>query len=405
MKCVRSALFILVSVTVTFAASAQTVRFDSARKLWFLSTRDTSYVLGINEQNEMQHVYWGKRIAAENDFAPAHLASAYGFETREGRTAEEYPAWGGMRYGEPCLKVTFPDGNRDLVLKFDSQKIGSDILEITLKDISYGVFVTLRYRVFTAFDVIEKSVRVDNRTKEPIVVESAQSGVWHLPSGQHYRLSYLHGYWAGETRLAQEPIDPGKKILESRRGNTSGQANPWFAIDAGGAADEEHGKVWFGALGWSGNWKLVIEDTPYDQVRVVGGFNDFDFSYPLKPGESLKTPLFYGGYTELGFGDAARLVHRFEREAILPARSADHLRSILNNSWEATQVNVDEAGREALSYKAARAGIQLFVTDDGWFGRRNDDHAGLGDWYVNPQKFPNGLGPLIQYVKSKGMKF
>ena len=405
MKCVRSALFILVSVTVTFAASAQTVRFDSARKLWFLSTRDTSYVLGINEQNEMQHVYWGKRIAAENDFAPAHLASAYGFETREGRTAEEYPAWGGMRYGEPCLKVTFPDGNRDLVLKFDSQKIGSDILEITLKDISYGVFVTLRYRVFTAFDVIEKSVRVDNRTKEPIVVESAQSGVWHLPSGQHYRLSYLHGYWAGETRLAQEPIDPGKKILESRRGNTSGQANPWFAIDAGGAADEEHGKVWFGALGWSGNWKLVIEDTPYDQVRVVGGFNDFDFSYPLKPGESLNTPLFYGGYTELGFGDASRLMHSFEREAILPARSAGHLRPILYNSWEATEFNVDEAGQKALADKAARIGVELFVMDDGWFGQRNDDHAGLGDWYVNPQKFPNGLGPLIQYVKSKGMKF
>ena len=405
MKCVRSALFILVSVTVTFAASAQTVRFDSARKLWFLSTRDTSYVLGINEQNEMQHVYWGKRIAAENDFAPAHLASAYGFETREGRTAEEYPAWGGMRYAEPCLKVTFPDGNRDLVLKFDSQKIGSDILEITLKDISYGVFVTLRYRVFTAFDVIEKSVRVDNRTKEPIVVESAQSGVWHLPSGQHYRLSYLHGYWAGETRLAQEPIDPGKKILESRRGNTSGQANPWFAIDAGVAADEEHGKVWFGALGWSGNWKLVIEDTPYDQVRVVGGFNDFDFSYPLKPGESLNTPLFYGGYTELGFGDASRLMHSFEREAILPARSAGHLRPILYNSWEATEFNVDEAGQKALADKAARIGVELFVMDDGWFGQRNDDHAGLGDWYVNPQKFPNGLGPLIQYVKSKGMKF
>jgi len=394
-----------VSVTVTFAASAQTVRFDSARKLWFLSTRDTSYVLGINEQNEMQHVYWGKRIAAENDFAPAHLASAYGFETREGRTAEEYPAWGGMRYGEPCLKVTFPDGNRDLVLKFDSQKIGSDILEITLKDISYGVFVTWRYRVFTAFDVIEKSVRVDNRTKEPIVVESAQSGVWHLPSGQHYRLSYLHGYWAGETRLAQEPIDPGKKILESRRGNTSGQANPWFAIDAGGAADEEHGKVWFGALGWSGNWKLVIEDTPYHQVRVVGGFNDFDFSYPLKPGESLNTPLFYGGYTELGFGDASRLMHSFEREAILPARSAGHLRPILYNSWEATEFNVDEAGQKALADKAARIGVELFVMDDGWFGQRNDDHAGLGDWYVNPQKFPNGLGPLIQYVKSKGMKF
>ena len=403
MKSVRFGLFIL--VTFTSAAMAQTVRFDSARKLWFLSTRGTSYVLGINEQNEVQHMYWGKRVAADGDFAPARMAEAYGFETRDGRTAEEYPAWGGMRYAEPCLKVTFRDGNRDLVLKFDSQKISSDTLEITLKDISYGVFVTLSYRVFPVFDVIEKAVRVENRTKQPIILESAQSGVWHLPPGQHYRLSYLHGYWAGETRLTQELIDPGKKILESRRGNTSGQANPWFAIDAGGGADEQQGKVWFAALGWSGNWKLVIEDTPYDQVRVVGGFNDFDFSYPLKPGESLSTPPFYGGYTDLGFGEASRMMHRFEREAILPARSVDHVRPILYNSWEATYFNVDEAGQKALADKASRIGAELFVMDDGWFGQRNDDRAGLGDWYVNRQKFPSGLAPLIQYVKGKGMKF
>jgi alpha-galactosidase len=402
MKPVRFGVFIL--IVVSSAAMAQTIRFDAARRMWFLSTQSTSYVLGINEQNEVQHLYWGKRVTADVDFAPAHMAEAYGFETREGRTGEEYPAWGGMRYAEPCLKVTFPEGNRDLVLKFDSQKISSDTLEITLKDISYGVFVTLSYRVFPAFDVIEKAARVENRTKQPILLESAQSGVWHLPPGQRYRLSYLHGYWAGETRLTQEPIDPGKKILESRRGNTSGQANPWFAIDAG-SADEEHGKVWFGALGWSGNWKLVIEDTPYDQVRVVGGFNDFDFSYPLRPGESLSTPPFYGSYTDLGFGEASRLMHRFERESILPTRSAGHVRPILYNSWEATYFKVDEAGQKALADKAAAIGVELFVMDDGWFGQRNDDHAGLGDWYVNPQKFPNGLAPLIQYVKSKGMKF
>ena len=395
---------LLLLILVTPVAMAQTIRFDASRKIWFLSTRDTSYVLGINERNEVQHVYWGKRVSADSDFAPAHTAEAYSFETREGRTTGEYPAWGGMRYAEPCLKVTFPDGNRDLVLKFDSQKISSDTLEITVKDINYDVFVTLSYRVFPAFDVIEKTARVENRTKQPILLESAQSGVWHLPAGQRYRLSYLHGYWAGETRLTQEPIEPGKKTLESRRGNTSGQANPWFAIDAG-SADEEHGKVWFGALGWSGNWKLLIEDTPYDQVRVVGGFNDFDFSYPLKPGESLITPPFYGGYTDLGFGEASRLMHRLEREAILPARSADHVRPILYNSWEATYFKVDEPGQKALADKAAAIGVELFVMDDGWFGQRNDDHAGLGDWYVNPQKFPNGLAPLIHYVKSKGMKF
>ena len=400
----KTICFGLLLILVTPVAMAQAIRFDAARKMWFLSTRDTSYVLGVNERKELQQVYWGKRVGADRDFAPAHTAEAYSFETREGRTTEEYPAWGGMRYAEPCLKVTFRDGNRDLVLKFDSQKISSDTLEITVKDISYDVFVTLSYRVFPAVDVIEKTARIENRTKQPILLESAQSGLWHLPAGQRYRLSYLHGYWAGETRLTQEPIEPGKKILESRRGNTSGQANPWFAIDAG-SADEEHGKVWFGALGWSGNWKLLIEDTPYDQVRVVGGFNDFDFSYPLKPGESLSTPPFYGGYTDLGFGEASRLMHRLEREAILPARSAGHVRPILYNSWEATYFKVDEAGQKALADKAAAIGVELFVMDDGWFGQRNDDHAGLGDWYVNPQKFPNGLAPLIHYVKSKGMKF
>lgn len=403
MRLARLGLF-LVSIVVASAAVAQTVRFDPARKLWFLSTRNTSYVLGINEANEVQHVYWGKQVSADTDFAPAHLAAAYGFETREGRTSEEYPAWGGMRYAEPCLKVFFPDGNRDLVLKYDSQKVGSDDLEITLKDIRYGVFVTLSYRVFPSFDVLEKAVRIENRTSQPIVLESAHSGVWQFPQAQPYRLSYLHGYWAGESRLAQEPVNPGKKILESRRGNTSGQANPWFAIDTG-PADEEHGKVWFGALGWSGNWKLVIENTPYDQVRVVGGLNDFDFSYPLKPGESLSTPPFYGGYTELGFGEASRLMHGFERRSILPSRSADRLRPILYNSWEATGFNVDEAGQKSLADRAARIGVELFVMDDGWFGQRNDDRAGLGDWHVNLQKFPNGLGPLIRYVKSRGMKF
>src|SRR4051794_37148508 len=108
MKSVCCGLFVLILVTPV--AVAQTIRFDASRKMWFLSTHDTSYVLGINEQNGVQHVYWGKRVAADNDFAPAHTAEPYSFETREGRTPEEYPAWGGMRYAEPCLKVTFAEG-------------------------------------------------------------------------------------------------------------------------------------------------------------------------------------------------------------------------------------------------------------------------------------------------------
>ena len=386
-------------------AIAQSVQFDQSRKLWFLQTRNTTYVMGLNEANELQHLYWGKRVPT-SDFSSAHLAEAYGFESREGMSPEEYPAWGGIRFAEPCLKVTFAGGNRDLVLKYQSYKTSADTLEIALKDISLDLFVTLTYRVFPEFDIVERTARIENRTKEVATVESAQSGVWTLPpQAKPYRLSYLHGYWAGETRLAQEPILPGKKVLESRRGNTSGQANPWFAIDAGGTANEEHGSVWFGALGWSGNWKLTIEDTPYNRVRVVGGYNDFDFSYPLGPGASLSTPAFYAGYTDSGFGEASRHMHDFERGVILPRGSAGHVRPVLYNSWEATYFDVTEPGQISLANKAARIGVELFVVDDGWFGQRNNDHAGLGDWYVNRKKFPNGLGPLIDHVHRRGMKF
>jgi alpha-galactosidase len=238
-----------------------------------------------------------------------------------------------------------------------------------------------------------------------MTIESAQSAVWHLPPGEGYRLSYLTGRWAGETQLTREPIHPGRKVLESRRGTTSHEANPWFAIDAGGTADEEHGRVWFGALGWSGTWKMVVEQTPYQKVSVTAGYNDFDFGYLLQPGESLDTPPFYAGYTDGGFGESSRILHRFLREQILPDHANPHPRPVLYNSWEATTFNVNEAGQTALAEKAAKLGVELFVMDDGWFGQRNDDHRGLGDWYVNPQKFPNGLGGLIASVNRLGMKF
>ena len=132
----------------------------------------------------------------------------------------------------------------------------------------------------------------------------------------------------------------------------------------------------------------MVEETPANQVRVTGGFNDFDFGYPLKPGESLETPAFYGGFTDRGFGESSRIMHAFERQQILPDHAAPHPRPVLYNSWEATTFDVNEAGQKQLADKAAKIGVELFVMDDGWFGARNDDHAGLGDWTVNPQEVP-----------------
>jgi len=395
----------LLLLSAMMAGAQQPVRWVPESKLWVLETAHTSYVIGINDLNQVQHLYWGGKLTRPQDLTPARAAEAYAFESREGMTAEEYPGWGGMRYYEPCLKVTLPSGVRDLVLQYVSHEIRGDTLEIRLKDIQYDAVVHLFYRVYADADIIRKQARIENASNQTLTMESAQSGVWRLPPGDGYRLTYLQGRWAGETQVTREPVHPGKKILESRRGNTSHQANPWFAIDYRGQADEEHGSVWFGALGWSGNWKLTVEETPNQQVRVTGGYNDFDFAYPLKPGESLETPPFYGGFTSRGFGEMSRILHRFEREHIAPRSTAARPRPVLYNSWEATTFAVDEAGQKELAAKAARLGVELFVMDDGWFGQRNDDHAGLGDWYVNPKKFPQGLQGLISHVNGLGMKF
>ncbi len=383
------------------------VRYLPDLKVWVLSTDRTSYTIGLNARNELQSLYWGEKLQSDYDLFAAHSRPEHAsFDSSETMTNNEYPGWGGRYYNEPSLKVTLADGDRDLVLKYASHEIRGDTLVIRLKDIQYDLFVDLTYKVFAKEDIIRKQAEVENHTSQVVTIESAQSGVWYVPAGEGYRLTYLTGRWAGETQLIREPINPGKKVIDSRRGNTSHSLNPWFAIDERGEADEEHGRVWFGALGWSGNWKLAVEETPAaHQVRVTGGYNDFDFSWPLQPGQSLSTPPYYGGFSSQGFGEASRLLHRFERDEILPDQAQPHVRPVLYNSWEATEFNVNESGQKVLAEKAAKIGVELFVMDDGWFGQRKDDHAGLGDWFVNRQKFPNGLQPLIAYVNGLGMNF
>lgn len=410
------ALLVTAAVVMGAAAMARAqsgtvpIRYLEDRKLWVLSTDHATYAIGVNERGELQNVYWGKKLTRDADIEAAHSQPEWAsFDSPETNTNGEYQGWGDRVYTEPCLKVTLADGDRDLVLRYVSYEIKGDTLTLRLKDIQYDLEVDLSYRIFPAEDIIRKQAVIRNHTNQPITLESAQSGVWYVPRGGGYRLTYLAGRWADETQLTRDSIRQGKIVLDSRRGNTSHQLNPWFAIDGGSRledlATEDHGRVWFGALGWSGNWKLAVEESPAQQVRVVGGYNDFDFGYDLEPGESLSTPPYYGGFTDRGFGEASRLMHRLERERILPDRAQPILRPVLYNSWEATEFNVNEEGQKALAEKAAKLGVELFVMDDGWFGARNNDHAGLGDWSVNPQKFPNGLKPLIDYVNSLGMDF
>jgi len=382
------------------------IHYDSATRVFRIDAADVTYAFGINEREELQSLYWGKRLAEKDPIQAAHRRKgSSSFDPEVDATPQEMVGWGGGLYNEPDVKITFPDGNRDLVLHYLHHTIEANVLIVCMKDIQRDVFVTLRYEMNTNTGILARSARIENKTQTSLVVEEAQAATWNLPASHDYQLSYLTGRWAGEWALQQQAINPGKTILESRRGSTGDESNPWFAIARGNHPDEDNGDVWFGALGWSGSWQIAVEKNSAEQVRVTGGFTPFDFSYRLAAGESLQTPTFYGGYSHDGIGGASRLLHRFELNSLVPHAPHRQVRPVLYNSWEATGFDVDEAGQEALAEKAAGIGVERFVMDDGWFGQRKDDHAGLGDWYVNPVKFPHGLKPIIEKVQALGMDF
>lgn len=367
-----------------------------------------SYGFGVDSKGNLLHVYWGDKVRLEDC---ANLTRAFyhsHFDPEVEREKEEYGAWGGLSFVEPGVKVRFPDGVRDAKLCYAGYTVSRDgthdVLTIHMKDPHYSFEADLVYRVLPDLDLIERRACLRNAGAEDIQIEIVQSAVWSIPFHKDYRMTYATGKWESETQLRSALLTEGKKVIESRRGTTSHHANPWFAID-NGRADEENGNVWFGALAWSGNWKITAEKTAFGHVRVVGGVNEFDFEWCLKPGETFETPVFTGGYSRDGFGGMSRKFHRYQLQHVLPSGPTGGLRKVLYNSWEATTFDIRVEEQLALARKAAKLGVELFVVDDGWFGKRNDDKAGLGDWYVNTDKLPNGLGELIGPINAMGMDF
>ncbi len=373
---------------------------------WVLETETSGYAFGVNNAGLLAHRYWGPRLPRVADYAPApDPAFSTSFDTPAQRTPEEYPGHGGIKFIEPCLKVTFANGVRDVVLRFagyDLHEGDTPELRIALRDRDYPFRVTLHYRVHAAYDLIERWATVSNDGDAPVHIERIWSAQWHLPPGIDYRLTHVTGRWLDEMHIRREPLIHGVKILESRRLTTSHQHNPWFAVEAG-TAGEEMGEVWFGLLEWSGNWKLAAEVTEYQATRVSLGINDWDFAWRLDARQSFTTPPSFGGFTAAGFGGMSRRLHDFIRDRVLPHGRMPH--KVLYNSWEATTFAVDEPSQVQLAALAAPLGVELFVVDDGWFHGRTTDNAGLGDWWPDERKFPRGLAPLIEQVNALGMDF
>ena len=211
----------------TAPVSGQVFRLDGG---------NSTYAFGVNERGELQPLYWGGRLGPHDHIAPAHsLPEMASFDPPSTTTPQEYASWGAGLYTEPALKVTFGDGNRDLVLHYvRASTRGSQAIEVLLKDISREIYVTLRYSMDAESGILARSASIENREAQPVVIEQAAAAQWTLPAAR-YTLSYLTGRWAGEWTLNQEPLLGGSRVLESRRGTTGHQANPWFAIsrDAG----------------------------------------------------------------------------------------------------------------------------------------------------------------------------
>lgn len=395
----------MAALAVPFRSDAET-RFDERTKVFRLDGDGVTYAFGIDSVGQIQALHWGGSLAVDDPLPAAPKPSDFsGFDRANSVTPLEYVAFGGGLVTEPSLKVAFPDGGRDLVLRYAGHEMTAEGIRVRLKDISAEVHVELTYGMDKATGMLSRSARVYNRTRRPLRIDQMAAATLNLPFADDYELHYLTGRWAGEWTVQKRPLEAGSTVLESRLGMTGSQNNPWFAVGRKDVSEEENGPVWFGALAWSGSWRMVVEKDILGHSRITAGYNPFDFAYLLKPGESLETPVFYAGYSPDGMGGASRRMHRFQRTVILPGAPAPKLRPVLYNSWEATEFAVTEQGQVALAEKAATLGVERFVMDDGWFGKRNNDRAGLGDWTVNREKFPQGLTPLIRRVRELGMEF
>ncbi|OGV62778.1 MAG: hypothetical protein A3K19_07580 [Lentisphaerae bacterium RIFOXYB12_FULL_65_16] len=378
------------------------IDYIAEKKLFVLATPNSTYAMAINGQGALGHVYWGKRVSRAADlFEPPP-----GFG---GVSQQEYPGWGEYFFDEPALKIAFHDGTRDVRLRYASHDTVSHResreLRILLKDSFYPLSVTLVYRLHPDCDVIDRHAVVTNEGADPMTIESVQSAAWYPPRDNTYRLSYQTGRWGKEYRPQEWTMGQGRAVLDTRRGTSGPDFTPFFWLDVNGKADEDNGQIWFGALHWSGNWKITIERNRDNQTRITGGVNDFDFSWVLRTRESFTTPVFSGAFTDAGFGAASRIWHDYQRAYLFRKEKANGLMPLIYNSWGTFQFDIDEKRMVQLAELAAGIGVELFVIDDGWFGRRINDKCSLGDWYPSPDRFPNGLNPLIDKVNSLGMDF
>lgn len=375
-------------------------------RYWLLETGSTAFALGLDDTEVLIQTWYGPRLPRFEDYPAASRGPIFAMEYTMQQTHQDLATGEAGASDERSIDAYSESGLRGFVLRFQSAAVDGDTLQLTLRDELHAATVTLSYRVMEHFGLISRSVAVRNEGKEAIHLTRLMSGTFYLPLSNEYTLNHLDGRWGDEFRMQREPFVHGVIQRESRRMTTSHGGVPYFAVERsapGLQAGEERGALWFGSLNWSGNWKLLAERTRDGRGIVHIGINDHDFVYDLHAGETFAAPQVIFGYTEGGFGTMSRMWHDYVRDSHAPRRG--FVPPVVYNSWYATLFDVNVEGQSALADKAAAMGVEMFVIDDGWFNRRTNDRAGLGDWWPDAQKFPQGLRPLADMVHERGMKF
>lgn len=380
------------------------ISIDRSGNRFLLTAGEMSYAFEIQENSRPVNLYWGAGLDRADDLPDAgdRQWHRHCSERQRNNSLQEYPAFGGEYYHECAIKAEYADGVRATRFRFAGSRIRKEpdheILELLLEEEAHPLTVKLFYRVWPELELIDRWSEIVNHAETPVELENFASAVWQLPAAPSpWRLTHLSGHWGKEAMIDRVPVTTGKVVLESRTGLSGPFAVPFFAIDAGNA-DELSGEVFFGALHWSGNWKIAVERDPYDRTAVTGGIHDFDNRLRLRPGECFTTPLFSGGWSPAGFSGASRVLHRYQMRHVLPPAVASRPMPVIFNSWGCINIHVNEENILRAARLANRIGAELFVIDDGW------QHA-LGDWFHDPAKFPRGLKPVIDEVRSLGMGF
>ncbi len=406
------------------------ILYEPQKKLLTLTTAATSYQMQIDDLGYLRHLYYGSGTGLQ-DMTYQFYEFDYSFsgnpiECRRERNfsldivPQEYTSFGVGDYRMNSVAVINADGSRTARFQYVSHEIRkgkyaipglpaaydngdeAETLVVTLRDGVTGLTIRLYYGVFEKLDVITRYTEFINDGNAPVSLEKAASVCLDFP-GDDWDLLHFHGRHCLERQPERHTIGHFVTTVGSDRGMSSHQHNP-FIIVCDHDADEDHGDCYGMMLVYSGSFRAELEKNQIDRVRVIMGISETAFSWSLQPGETFHTPEVILSHAD-GLAALSHNYHYFIRHNI--CRGVHHLakRPVLINSWEANYFDINEEKMVELAKEAAALGVDLFVMDDGWFGSRYDDNAGLGDWYVNQNKLPDGLPHLIEQINGLGMKF